>query len=206
MSKGILTVVSGFSGAGKGTVMKDLLKRYDNYALSISATTRDPRPGEEDGREYFFRTKEEFEQLIRDDALIEYAQYVENYYGTPRAYVEQQLTEGRDVILEIEIQGAMKVKQRIPEALLVFVTPPGVEELKRRLEGRGTESAEVIASRLKRAAEEAEGMDAYDYLLVNDVLEDCVEELHQIIQCEHCRVMRNAEFIKKIKEEAQALH
>ena len=148
MSKGILTVVSGFSGAGKGTVMKELLKRYDNYALSISATTRDPRPGEEDGREYFFRTKEEFEQLIRDDALIEYAQYVENYYGTPRAYVEQQLTEGRDVILEIEIQGAMKVKQRIPEALLVFVTPPGVEELKRRLEGRGTESAEVIASRL----------------------------------------------------------
>ena len=129
MSKGILVVVSGFSGAGKGTVMKRLLEKYDDYALSISVTTRNPRPGEEDGREYFFRKREEFEKLIQEDALIEYAQYVENYYGTPRSYVEEQLQAGRNVILEIEIQGAMKVKKKIPEALLVFVTPPTVEEL-----------------------------------------------------------------------------
>ena len=151
MSKGILVVVSGFSGAGKGTVMKRLLEKYNDYALSISVTTRNPRPGEEDGREYFFRTKEEFEKLIKEDALIEYAQYVENYYGTPRSYVEEQLQAGKNVILEIEIQGAMKVKEKIPEALLVFVTPPTVEELEKRLKGRGTETAQVIAERLARA-------------------------------------------------------
>ena len=203
-NKGILVVVSGFSGAGKGTVMKELLKRYDNYALSVSVTTRLPRPGEEDGREYFFRTKEEFEQLIREDALIEYARYVDNYYGTPRSYVEQKLAEGKDVILEIEIQGAMKVKERNPETLLVFVTPPTVEELKRRLEGRGTEEADVIASRMSRAAEEAEGMDAYDYVLVNDDLEECVERMHEIIQSEHYRMNRNTDFIRQIKEESRA--
>ena len=136
MSKGILVVVSGFSGAGKGTVMKRLLEKYDDYALSISVTTRNPRPGEEDGREYFFRTKEEFEKLIKEDALIEYAQYVENYYGTPRSYVEEQLQAGKNVILEIEIQGAMKVKEKIPEALLVFVTPPTVAELEKLYSGQ----------------------------------------------------------------------
>ena len=158
MNKGILVVVSGFSGAGKGTVMKRLMEKYDDYALSVSATTRKPRPGEEDGREYFFRTRDEFEKLIEEDALLEYAQYVENYYGTPRSYVEEQLQAGRNVILEIEIQGAMKIKEKIPEALLVFVTPPTVEELERRLTGRGTETAQVIADRLARAGEEAEGM------------------------------------------------
>lgn len=204
MSKGILVVVSGFSGAGKGTVMKELLRRYENYALSVSVTTRNPRPGEEDGREYFFRTKEEFEKLIREDALIEYARYVENYYGTPRSYVEEKLSEGKDVILEIEIQGAMKVKEKIPEALLVFITPPSVEELKNRLEGRGTETAEVIASRMSRAGEEAEGMDAYDYLVVNDDLDECVERMHQIIMSEHFRTERNTAFVQKIQEESRA--
>ena len=153
MSKGILTVVSGFSGAGKGTVMKELLKRYDNYALSISATTRDPRPGEEDGREYFFKSVEEFEKMIAQDELIEYAKYVNNYYGTPKEYVMQQLEEGKDVILEIEIQGALKVKEKYPDTLLLFVTPPGARELKERLVGRGTETMEVIESRMKRAVE-----------------------------------------------------
>ena len=114
MSKGILVVVSGFSGSGKGTVMKRLMEKYDNYALSVSVTTRNPRPGEKDGEAYFFRTKEEFEQLIREDGLIEYAQYVENYYGTPRKYVEEQLSAGKDVILEIEIQGAMKIREKFP--------------------------------------------------------------------------------------------
>lgn len=126
-NRGILVVVSGFSGAGKGTLMKHLLEKYDNYALSISATTRAPREGEEHGREYFFHTKQEFEELILQDALIEYAQYVENYYGTPKAYVEKQLEAGKDVILEIEIQGALKVKEKFPDTLLLFVTPPSAE-------------------------------------------------------------------------------
>lgn len=202
MSKGILVVVSGFSGAGKGTVMKRLLEKYDNYALSVSATTRAPRPGEVDGREYFFRQREEFEQLIQEDALIEYAQYVGNYYGTPRSYVEEQLANGKNVILEIEIQGAMKVKEKIPQALLVFVTPPTVEELKNRLVGRGTETEEVIASRLARAGEEAEGMGDYDYLLINDDLEECVDTLHQIITCEHYRTERNLAFVEDIKTQS----
>lgn len=204
MNKGILVVVSGFSGAGKGTVMKRLMEKYDGYALSVSATTRKPRPGEEDGREYFFRTRDEFEKLIEEDALLEYAQYVENYYGTPRSYVEEQLQAGRNVILEIEIQGAMKIKEKIPEALLVFVTPPTVEELERRLTGRGTETAQVIADRLARAGEEAEDMGQYDYILVNDTVEECVDHLHQIIVSEHSRVSRNAEFIADIQKQTKA--
>ena len=183
--QGILVVVSGFSGAGKGTLMKELLKRYDNYALSISATTRAPREGETDGKEYFFVTKEQFEKMRDERKLIEYAQYVNNYYGTPKEYVEQKMAEGKDVILEIEIQGALKVKKRFPDALLLFVTPPSAEELRRRLVGRGTETLEVINARLARAAEEASGMEAYDYLLINDDLDRCVEEMHQLIQLQH---------------------
>ena len=180
--QGILVVVSGFSGAGKGTLMKELLKRYDNYALSISATTRAPREGETDGKEYFFVSKEQFEKMRDEQKLIEYAQYVNHYYGTPKEYVEQKMAEGKDVILEIEIQGALKVKKRFPDALLLFVTPPSAEELRKRLVGRGTETLEVINARLARAAEEASGMEAYDYLLVNDDLDRCVEEMHNLIQ------------------------
>ncbi|MGC4017824.1 MAG: guanylate kinase [Muricomes sp.] len=203
--KGILIVVSGFSGAGKGTLMKALLSRYEeNYALSISATTRKPREGEVHGREYFFITKEEFEKKIAQEELIEYAKYVENYYGTPRDYVEKQLNAGKDVILEIEIQGALKVKASFPETVLLFVTPPTSTELKERLVGRGTETIEIIESRMKRAAEEAEGMEQYDYLVVNDNLERCVEEIHAVIRAEHCRSFRNIEFMKEIKEELGA--
>ncbi len=199
--RGILTVVSGFSGAGKGTVMKEIMGRYENYALSISATTRKPRPGEEEGREYFFKTVEEFEKMIAKEELIEYARYVDNYYGTPKAYVVEQLEAGKDVILEIEIQGALKVKEKFPQTLLLFITPPTARELRNRLKGRGTETEDVINGRMDRAKEEAEGMDQYDYLIVNDVLEECVEQVHQIIQGEHRRCCRNKAFIKHMKEE-----
>ena len=200
--KGILTVVSGFSGAGKGTVMKQLLAQYpQTYALSISATTRTPREGEVHGREYFFVSREEFERMIAEDALIEYACYVGNYYGTPRAYVEEQLSRGRDVILEIEIQGARKVKKRFPNTLLLFVSPPSAEVLKARLTGRGTETSEVIAQRLARAAEEAEGMEDYDYFVVNDLLEECVEQVHRIVEGERSRVFRNKERMEAIRAE-----
>ena len=199
--EGILIVVSGFSGAGKGTIMKALLERYDNYALSISATTRNPRPGEEEGKAYFFKTTEEFEKMIATDDLIEYAMYVGNYDGTPKAYVEEQLRAGKDVILEIEIQGALKVKEKFPNTLLLFVTPPSAEELRKRLEGRGTETQEVIDGRMKRAIEEAEYMDQYDYLVVNDELDVCVEEMHHLIQGEHERCFRNQTFIEHMKRE-----
>ena len=199
--KGILLVVSGFSGAGKGTLMKELVSRYDNYALSISATTRSPREGELDGREYFFRTKEEFEQMIADDALIEHACYVGNYYGTPRAYVEEQLALGRDVILEIEIQGALKIKEQFPQTLLLFVTPPSAEILKERLTGRGTETEEVIHSRLSRAVEEADGCEVYDYLVVNDELDEAVENVHEIICSEQQRMRHNLDSIETIKND-----
>ena len=204
--KWILIVVSGFSGSGKGTLMKRLLSQYpDTYALSISATTRAPRKGEEHGREYFFISKDEFEKMIVKGELIEYARYVENYYGTPRAYVEQKLDEGKDVILEIEIQGALKVKQAFPDTLLLFVTPPNAAELEKRLVGRGTETMDVIRSRLDRACEEAEGMDSYDYLIVNDELEACVSQMHEIIRGEHHRSFRNEVFIKEIKEDLEKL-
>lgn len=199
--QGILVVVSGFSGAGKGTLMKELLKRYDNYALSISATTRAPREGETDGKEYFFVTKEQFEKMRDERKLVEYAQYVNNYYGTPKEYVEQKMAEGKDVILEIEIQGALKVKKRFPDALLLFVTPPSAEELRRRLVGRGTEALEVINARLARAAEEASGMEAYDYLLINDDLDRCVEEMHQLIQLQHRKTSYHLDFLSKMRED-----
>ena len=200
-NKGILIVVSGFSGAGKGTLMKKLMETYDNYALSISMTTRKPREGERDGVEYFFATREEFEKKIAEDKLIEYACYCDNYYGTPREYVEQQLEAGKDVILEIEIQGALKVKEKFPECLLLFVTPPSAAELERRLVGRGTETPEVIAKRLARASEESEGIEAYDYIVVNDDLEECVKQLHGIVTDAHYAPGRCAEFIKEIREE-----
>ena len=199
--KGILIVLSGFSGVGKGTVVKRLLSDYDNYVLSISATTRKPREGEEEGISYFFKSKEDFEQMIKDDAFVEHARYVDNYYGTLKAYVQEQLDAGKDVILEIEIQGALKVKEKYPDALMLFLVPPDARTLKERLIGRGTETAEVIHDRLKRAAQEAQEMGSYEYIIVNDDLDTCVKQVHALIQSAHCKKSHNTEFIKELQQD-----
>ena len=199
--RGVLVIVSGFSGSGKGTVMKRLLEKYDSYSLSISATTRMPREGEQDGREYFFKTVDEFEEMIEKEQLIEYARYVGNYYGTPKEYVERQLNDGRNVILEIELQGALQVKEKIPKTVLVFLTPPCADELENRLRGRGTEDNETIMARLKRAAEESDYMKKYDYVLVNDDLEKCVDDLNGIIRSERWKTDRNDSLITELRKD-----
>lgn len=203
MKKGILTIISGFSGAGKGTLLNEMLKKYNNYSLSISATTRKPREGEIDGKSYFFKTKEEFEDMIREDAFIEYASYVGNYYGTPKSYVMDKLEKGQDVILEIEIQGALKVKEKYPEAMLIFISTPNALSLKERLEGRKTENIDQIKARLKRAAEEAGGMEKYDYILINDNLNEAVDNLHQLIQSQKSKVSYNINLIDIIKKDLE---
>jgi guanylate kinase len=206
MDKGLMVVVSGFSGAGKGTLMKRLLAKYpDDYALSISATTRKPREGEQDGREYFFVSTEKFRDMIAKNELIEHACYVGNYYGTPSHYVREQRDAGRDVLLEIELQGALQVRKRYPDALLIFVTPPSAAELKRRLTGRGTEPEDVIAARMRRAVEESEYMDQYDYLLINDDLDTCVEEMHRLILSQHARSREQIPFMDTMKTELKTI-
>ena len=203
MKKGILTIISGFSGAGKGTLLNEMLKKYNNYSLSISATTRKPREGEIDGKSYLFKSKEEFEDMIREDAFIEYASYVGNYYGTPKSYVMDKLEKGQDVILEIEIQGALKVKEKYPEAMLIFISTPNALSLKERLEGRKTENTDQIKARLKRAAEEAGGMEKYDSILINDNLNEAVDNLHQLIQSQKSKVSYNINLIDIIKKDLE---
>ncbi len=203
--KGMLAVISGFSGAGKGTLMKKLMDNYDNYSLSISATTRAPRPGERDGVDYFFVTRERFLEMIKNDELLEYAQYVDNYYGTPKAYVEAEMKKGKDVILEIEIQGALKIRAKYPESVLIFITTPTAEELKKRLMHRGTESEEVIKRRLERAALEAVGVEAYDYILVNDDLDKTVKHLNYLIQDQHMRASQQLEFLEQFQKELRTV-
>lgn len=193
-------MLSGFSGVGKGTLVEALMKKHDGYALSVSATTRQPREGETEGVAYFFRTVEEFQQMIEENAFIEYARYVDNYYGTPRAYVEEMLNQGKDVILEIEIQGAQKVKEQYPDATMLFVTTPDAETLKQRLTGRGTETQEVILSRLSRAVEEARGIELYDYLIINDDLDTAVEQMHALIQSQHLRTADNTDLIAEMRQ------
>ncbi|WP_455722122.1 guanylate kinase [Agathobacter sp.] len=206
---GKLVVFSGFSGSGKGTIMKELMAKHgEDYALSISATTRDPRPGEEHGREYFFMSNEEFEKMIEEDGLLEYAQYVGHYYGTPKSYVKEQLDAGKNVILEIEIQGALKIKKQFPDTVLMFVSAPGADELRDRLVGRGTESEEVCRQRLSRAYEESLGIEQYDYLVINDKLDECVELVNDIIHSsddtdrnQDYLVSSNIDFINKMRKE-----
>ena len=199
---GMVIVLSGFSGAGKGTIMKHLLSDYPGkYFLSVSATTRQKRQGDEEGREYFFKSREEFEQMIREHELLEYASFNQNYYGTPKAYVDQLLSEGKDVILEIEVQGALQIRKIFPQALLLFVTPPTAAVLKERLEGRGTEEPEVVAQRLAIASRESLLMEQYDYIIVNDDLDRAVRSVHSLIQAEHLRAMRSTDFIDEIQKE-----
>lgn len=200
MKKGVLAVISGFSGAGKGTIMKELIKRYD-YFLSVSATTRRPRDGEVDGKDYYFHTKEEFQQMIDHGELVEWAEYVGNFYGTPKKSVEEQLNQGRDVLLEIEMQGGMLVKEQFPDSLLIFISPPSAKVLKERLAGRGTESAEEIERRLLRAVEEVKYMKEYDYIIVNDDLEDAINKVNDLIRYDHYKACNSAHLIEKMEHE-----
>ena len=210
-NKGVIVVISGFSGAGKGTIVGRLMEKYnDKYSLSISATTRNPRPGEEHGKHYFFISKEEFENMIENDQLVEYAQYVGNYYGTPKEYVETKLNAGQNVILEIEIQGALKIKKKFPDTKLLFVTAPSAEILKERLVGRGTETLDVVNARLSRAYEESLGVEEYDYLVVNDVLDEAVDLINNIITAENTgnkeavsehTITSNLDFINNMRNE-----
>ncbi len=202
MRKGLVTVLSGFSGAGKGTIMKHLLEEYPNrYNLSISATTRNKRIGEEDGREYFFKTRDEFEEMIRNDELLEYAEFSGNYYGTPKEYVNRLVDEGKDVLLEIEVNGALQVRKLFPDSVLLFVTPPSADALKSRLVGRKTESMEEIENRLSISSKESLLMGKYDYLIVNDEIDAAVKEVHDIIECEILRTGRNSAMIEKMQKE-----
>ena len=200
--KGLIIVLSGFSGAGKATIMKHLLEAHpSDYNLSISATTRAKRPTEQDGREYFFKTREEFDEMIANKQLLEYATFNGNSYGTPRDYVEKLINENKDVILEIEINGALQVKEMYPDALMLFTMPPSATELENRLLGRGTESEEVIRQRLAISCKEAEGMDKYDYLIINDSIDAAVDRVHNIIQSEHYRVSRNKNSMAEMKKQ-----
>lgn len=204
MSKGKLIVISGFSGAGKGTVVKKLVEKYD-YSLSISATTRQPREGEVDGKDYYFKSEAEFRSLIDYNGLIEWAQYVDNFYGTPRKFVEEEMAAGKNVILEIEVQGAMNVKSQYPNAILIFITTKDVSTLRERLTNRGTESPEVINKRLARAAEEATSMESYEFIVVNDDLDTCVDAVNSIVVSESCKKENVTEFLIDIKNQLESL-
>lgn len=186
--KGILIVLSGPSGVGKGTVRKAIFSQENtSFEYSISMTTRPPREGEVDGVDYFFKTREEFERLIEQGKLLEYAEFVGNYYGTPVDYVRETLDKGRDVFLEIEVQGARQVRQKFPDGLFIFLAPPSLSELKNRIVTRGTESEDIINNRLNVAKEEIEMMHLYDYVVENDQIQHAVEKINAIVIAEHCR-------------------
>lgn len=199
--RGLLIVLSGPSGVGKGTVRAAIFaKGEQKFVYSISATTRSPRTGETDGVDYFFKTREEFEQMIQNKQLLEYAEYVGNYYGTPLEYVENTLEKGKDVFLEIDVQGAIQVRELMPDGVFIFLTPPDLNELESRIVNRGTDSDEVIAKRMKTAREELELMKYYDYSVVNDTVDNAVQKIEAIIQTEHLRIIRNLDTIEELEE------
>ena len=194
---GILTVMSGFSGAGKGTIVKSLLKNYDIF-LSVSCTTRKPREGEVDGKDYFFVTREEFEKMIQNNEMIEWAEYAGNYYGTPKKAVNDRLNEGKDVLLEIEVQGGMQVKSLFPDSVLVFIIPPSADELLNRLRQRGTEDEAQIKVRLEQTVKEIEYVKDYDFVVLNDEVDKAVDTIHNIIEGQRNRPVHQKETIKAL--------
>ncbi len=200
--KGQLIVVSGPSGVGKGTVLKEYLNSRDGITYSVSATTRQPRPGEENGIHYYFLSREEFERTAAEGGMLEYASYNGNYYGTPKAPVEQQRNQGNDVVLEIEVQGALQVKKSCPDALLIFVAPPSFEELKNRLTGRQTEDAKTVENRLNIARQELMCAGEYDYIIVNDTVEQAVRRLGQIISANRYNKNNMKEFLDEVNHNA----
>lgn len=202
MNKGQLVVFSGPSGVGKGTVLKEFLAGRENVSLSISATTRQPRPGEEHGVHYYFLTREEFLKKVEEGNMLEYAQYNSNYYGTPKDKVDEALAQGKDIVLEIEVQGALLVKEKCPNALLVFVAPPSWQELRDRLTGRGTEDAATIENRLNIAKQELTQAVHYDYILVNDTIEAAAQRLEHIIEAGRCRTIEMNELIREVEKNA----
>ena len=197
--RGLLLVFSGPSGVGKGTVLKEYLKKHPDTAFSVSATTRKPREGEVHGQHYFFLTREKFDRLIENDGLLEHAQFAGNCYGTPKEAVEKNLEKGIDVVLEIEVQGALQVKEKCPDALLVFVMPPSFEELRRRLTGRGTENEETVRRRLSNASREMEAAKQYDYIVVNQTVEDAADQLEQIV----CAAKHTAKYLREFIDEVE---
>ncbi len=199
--KGLLLVVSGPSGVGKGTLVSALMERNPKIKMSVSATTREPRPGEIDGIHYFFKTEEEFRTMVEQGEFLEYIHvFGTKYYGTPRSFVEQQLSSGFDVILEIDVQGAMKVKQAFPDAVLIFITAPSMSEIKSRLIGRGTETMEQVEKRFATAFEEIKRIPEYDYVVVNDVVDMAVHHMEAILEAERCRTVRSAYLMEATEE------
>ncbi|MBC1286627.1 guanylate kinase [Listeria booriae] len=202
--RGLLIVLSGPSGVGKGTVRKAVFDDpTTSFEYSISMTTRKPREGEVDGVDYYFRTKKQFEQAIQDGKMLEYAQYVGNYYGTPLDYVEEILADGKDVFLEIEVQGALQVRQAMPDGIFIFLTPPDLSELKNRIIGRGTESMDVVEERMTEARKEIEMMNSYDYAVVNDIVDNAVQKIKGIVQTEHLKIERVVHKYEKMLEELE---
>ena len=201
MDKGILIVVSAPSGCGKGTILAEVLKD-EKFFYSVSATTRSPRPGETDGVNYHFLKKEQFEELIASGGMLEYAQYCDNYYGTPRDKVMEKLGEGKHVILEIEVQGAMQIREKCPEAVFIFIAPPSVGELRNRLSGRGTETAEVIEKRVSEAAHEISFAEKYDYVIVNDKLEEAIEDFRTVVRAEELKSVNQKNIIDEVLKNA----
>ena len=196
--RGKLIVISGPSGAGKSTVVFQAIEGRNDVCFSTSVTTRKPRPGETDGKEYFFVDLDRFREMVENDELLEHAEYVANSYGTPRAYVEKQLESGLNVLLDIEVQGARQVHEKMPEAVMIFVAPPSLKELERRLRGRGTDTERAIEARLIRAQQEFAEADFYDYLIINDDADKAARELNAIIDASHCRFADRAEKLKNL--------
>lgn len=196
--KGLLVVLSAPSGTGKSTVAKLLVERNKRLRLSVSATTRSPRRGEVEGRDYFYKTTDEFKSMIENDEFVEWVEYCGNYYGTPRKYIEDSISEGYDVLLEIEVEGAARIKEKYPDSVLIFMLPPSFDELKRRIEGRGTEKPEVIQNRLNQAEREIRCIDMYDYVVINDSIDNAINSINIILEAEKAKVKRNKDLLKQI--------